>query len=341
MGKTFLMVVFPIILGTIAIALMNVVRRYVMRSEAVSTLQFLTLYYTAATMVFGMVYIFFWGFTLPPKMLPGLWTAALGNAIVNVFIEFFEVKAASIDKGEVSLTAPLQAMTPGLITGLALLLGEYPSRIGVTGIALMVAGSYVLLWERTPEHWYQYFGPIKRLLLLSKLGRLSREERNKTIVVTLAFGSACMGTIGLLFDGLYTRRSLTMQGLILTCMGIVTFLAIVYAAWYLIRCDAKPTQRFCNCFRRATIIPILVMGILWVLHIVAIQPVFNQTFVGYVGTLKRFSILISVVLGYYSFKEGDFKKRLWAAILIVAGAMLIASDDLPSKLSVKIVGLGF
>lgn len=340
MSKILLTVVFPVIFGTIAMALNNVVKRKVMKDGAISPLQCLILWYAAATMVFGTVYVFFWGFTMP-EVLPGMWTAVACGAVANTLIQFFNVKAASIDKGEVSLTAPLQAMTPGLITGLAVLLGEYPSRVGMMGIALMAAGSYVLLWEKIPERWYEYFGPIKRLVLLFKLGRLSKEERNKTIVVTLALGSACMGTIGLLFDGLYTRRSLTMQGLILASMGLVAFLLLAYVVWYTIRPDAKPTQKFYGHLQRVILIPILVMGILWVLHVAAIQPTYNQTFVAYIGTLKRFSILISVVLGFLFFKEEDFKKRFWAAILIVAGAMLIATDDLPTKLSVKIEGLGF
>lgn len=339
MNKTLLTVVFPVILGTVAIALNNIMKRRVMKDGTISPLQCLILWYAAAIMVFGTVYVFFWSFTMP-EILPGMWTAVACGATANVFIQFFNVKAASIDKGEVSLTAPLQAMTPGLITGLAVLLGEYPSRIGVMGIALMATGSYVLLWEKNPERWYEYFGPIKRLVLLFKIGRLSKEERNKTVVVTLALGSACMGTIGLLFDGLYTRRSLTMQGLILASMGLVAFLLLAYVAWYTIRPDAKPNQKFYEHLQHVTLIPILVMGILWVLQVVAIQPTFNQTFVAYIGTLKRFSILISVVLGFLFFKEKDFKKRLWAAIIIVAGAMLIASDNLPAKLSVRIEGLG-
>jgi uncharacterized membrane protein len=256
-------------------------------------------------------------------------------------MRYFNVKAASIDQGEVSLTAPLQAMTPGLITVLALLLGEYPSRTGVCGIALIAIGSYVLLWDKTPEKWYEYFGPVKRIILLFKLGHLSAVERRKTIVVSLALGSACFGTIGLLFDGLYTRRSVSMQGLVLASMGLVAFLTTAYVIWYWIRPDAKPGQRLGNCFRKPIILPILMMGALWVLHVLAIQPTYLHTYVAYTGTLKRFSILITVVLGSLLFKEADFKKRLWAAIIIVAGALLIASDNLPLRLSTKIAGFGF
>jgi hypothetical protein len=63
--------------------------------------------------------------------------------------------------------------------------------------------------------------------------------------------------------------------------------------------------------------------------------------VAYVGTLKRLSILTSVVLGYVFFKETKFKQRMWAASFIVAGTILIASDGLPARLASKIAGLGF
>ena len=341
MGDSLLLVVLPILLGAVVMSGSNVVTRHVMKGQAISSLQCLILFFGSATMVFGVVYLVFWGFTMP-EVLPGMWTAVACGAAANTFIQFFDVKAASIDKGEVSLTAPLQAMTPGLITGLALLLGEYPSRVGIAGICLMVAGSYVLLWERgkTPEHWYEYFGPAKRVALLAKLGRLSKEERNKTIVVTLSLGSACMGTIGLLFVGLYTRRAVTMQGLILASMALVGILCAVYTTWYVVKPDARPMQRFKGCFRRPILLPVVLLGVLDVLHVLAIQPTFRRTLVAYVGTLKRFNILMSVVLGFLLFHEEDFKKRLWAAILIVAGAMLIATDDLPARLATKMEWFG-
>lgn len=339
MSSSFVSVVFPVLLGTVVIALMQVVKRMVMKDGAISSLQCLILYYAAATMIFGAVYLFLWGLTLP-QVLPGMWTAVFLGASVNTLIQFFNVKAASIDKGEVSLTAPLQAMTPGLITGLAFLLGEYPSRIGILGIGCMALGSYVLLWDTAPQHWYEYLGPVKRLILLLRLGQLSREERNKTIVVTLALGSACMGTVGLLFDGLYARRALTMQGLVLASTGVTIFLFSAYSIWYAMRPDAGSLKVFSGAAARATIILIIVMGILWALHVVTIFPAYQKTFVAYIGTLKRFSILMSVIMGFLFFREAEFKKRLWAALFIIAGAMLIATDDLPTRLATKIEGFG-
>lgn len=316
-----------------------------MKNGTLSALQFLIVYYGAAILVFMGVYVLVWGFTWP-DVLPGMWTAVLCGAIANTFIQYFNAKAASIDAGEVSLTAPLQAMTPGLISGLGIILGEYPSKIGIAGIITMSIGSYILLSDKNIRHWWEYFGPIKRIALLFQLKHLSPSERNKTIVVTLALGSACGGMVGLLFDGLYTRRAVTIQGLVLAATGLVCFLFLVYLGWYLIRPDAKKDpsgkqiQKFSACLNKTTMILLAVLGILWVAHVLAIAPTFNHTLIAYTGTLKRLSILVSVVLGYFIFKESDFKKRFLAAILIVIGALLIASDDMPARLSAHIVGLG-
>lgn len=233
-------VFFPVALGSLCIALANVLRRGLFKRRKLSALQFLIVGYSLITAFCASVYVAHWGFTLPPKLLAGFWAAVLCGTGANFVIQFLNAKAASLPKGEVSLTAPLQAMTPGLITGLALLLGEYPSKIGVFGVLLMICGSYVLLWEKTPAHWYDYFGPIRRLRYLFLLKHLSPEERQKTIVVSLALGSATMGTVGLLFDGLYTRRGVDFQGVSLAVTSMIGILALNLSPLvsYLARCQA-------------------------------------------------------------------------------------------------------
>ncbi len=345
MFQFWLSVLLPVALGSLCIALMNVCRRGLFKKKKLSALQFLILGYSLATAFCGAVYVSSWGFTLPPKLLSGFWTAVFCGTAANFVIQFLNAKAASLPKGEVSLTAPLQAMTPGLITGLALLLREYPSRVGIFGVLLMICGSYVLLWEKTPEHWYDYFGPIRRLRYLFILKHLSPEERQKTIVVSLALGSATMGTVGLLFDGLYTRRGVDFQGIFLAVTSMMGLLTITYLIWYLLRPDARGDERkgWVKAVLTSRPLWLLLAGfvIFWSLHWMLIQPTYNKAFVAYVGTLKRFSILMSVILGYLFFHEAEFKQRLWAAVLIVAGAFFISLDDLPTRLSTQLEILGF
>lgn len=338
-----------VILGCCCIAALNVVKRYALKDKQISPLQFLVTGFGAATVLFGVVYISLYGFDFP-DVLPGFWTAVLCGSLANVVIQFLNAKAASVDAGEVSLTAPLQAMTPGLITLLAITLGEFPGKLGIAGVGCMAAGSYVLLAKEKKDAsgrvvGYHYFTPFARLKALFRPHGLSPAEHGQAIVVSMALGSAAMGTIGLLFDGLYTRRGVDLQGLTLAVMTLTGILTVTYLGIYAIWPDTTLEQRARGIFaargERVIVFCILLFAVAWIAHIFLIQPTFQKAFVAYVGTLKRFSILISVVAGYLIFQEGDVKRRLWAAVLVVIGAVLISMDGLPARVSDRFETIGF
>ena len=318
------------------------------QSAPISTLEWLVLSYTMGTGLFLAVYLGSWGFSWP-EVLPKFWTAVLLGSLANIAIQFFNAKASSLSMGEVSLTAPLQAMTPGLITFLAITLGEFPGKIGVIGIVAMMLGSYILLWDKTPLHWTDYFGPLKRLRLVLDYKRLTPEEQSKTLAVLLGLGSATLGTVGLLFDGLYTRRGINTQGLVVAVTTLTAILSLTYLVWFLWFPDnvkakqsrAAMTGNEKRKWVRKILLLGLAFGVLWVVGILLIQPVFKETFIAYVGTLKRFSVLFTVLAGYLFFGETEFKKRLWAALFIVAGAILISMDDLPGRVTsaIEVFGL--
>ena len=340
MIQFWLTVVLPVLAGTLCITGIGLSRRYALRETGVSAINFLTVYYALATVTFGILYSIIWGWTYPPVM-HGFWLAVLSSAIVNVFVQFCNAKAASLDKGEVSLTAPLQAMTPGLITFLAITLGEFPGPMGIIGVSLMMVGSYVLLWEKTPEHWLDYLGPLRRLRLLAHWRDLDSGERNKTLVVTLALTSATLGTVGLLFDSLYTRRGVNMQGLVLGAMAFTASLMSVYWIWGKVVNLKKSLVSDSRHWSNKTMLAVGLCSLLWVGHIILIWPSYQHTLVAYVGTLKRFSVLFSVLAGWWFFRESEVKKRLWAGGFIVTGTIFISLDGVPGQLINKLEELGF
>ena len=342
MLQFFTHVLAPILFGCLCITAAQVLKRLVMKGKKISPLQFCIGAFAAATGMFGVIYVLTWGFSIP-NVLPGFWSAVCYGSAANIAIQFMNAKAASIDEGEVSLTAPIQAMTPGLITVFALTLGEFPGTIGVLGVIFMMCGSYVLLWAKKPERWYEYFGPLQRLRNLMHLRELDAAERGKTIVVYLSLGSAAVGTVGLLFDGLYTRRSVNMQGIFLGAMAMTALLTAFYVLWYSMRPDATESQRreFSVIRTRGVWGFLVLWGLVWIAHIYFIQPTFAATFVAYVGTLKRFSILFSVLSGYFFFREKEFAKRLWASIFIIAGAICISLDEIPRRVADHMAGMGF
>ena len=332
MLEVWTQIIIPVAIGSIFSASMDLLRRYSLKGGAFSTLQFLTTWYAFVAVLFGVFYLATFGWALPQHLLPGFVIAVLGTTLANLFIQFFKAKASSIDKGEVSFVVPLSAMTPGLITAMALVLGEFPSKAGIMGVFAMMCGSYILMWEKTPKKWYDYFGPIKRLKLLWNIKNLSSEEKNKTIVVSLALGSAALGTLGILFDGLYTRRGTDLQGLTLGAMIMVAILSIMYFLWYL-RSPDGPTSGFLSLFSKKYRWGLIGISAAWVCTVLIIYPNYNEAFVAYIGTLRRFSILVSVIFGSIVFKEQDLKKRLWATSIIVVGAILISMDGLPQKVT--------
>lgn len=368
MSEFWLAVGIPVFIGAFFISVMQLGKRFVLNGlngsilgqqivvegGYISPLQFLIFWYGLSTVLYLCCYIFIWGFTMP-ALLAGFWTTVVGHIIADAFTQFLNAKAASLHKGEVSLTAPLQAMTPGLIILLALTLGEFPTIIATGGVLFMASASYMLAFEKRPEKWYGYFAPFQRIKLLFEHSHASEEEKNRAHVVALSLGSAAMGTIGLIFGGLMTRRGQDMQGLFLGAMAVTVGLMAVYFISYLRRSDAKTHQTFSNCWkRRSYFIVFFVIAAAWIIHIYFINPAFNEAYVAYVGTLKRFSILISMMLGFLILDEAKSKKiedtgrflnkervrRLTAATLIIIGAFLIATDDLPTRIATKIEGLG-
>ena len=179
------------------------------------------------------------------------------------------------------------------------------------------------------------------------------DEQSKTLAVSFALLSACLGTFGLLFDGLFTRRGINMQGATMGYAGLMSLLVLSYCIWYKVAPDSKNFS-FGNLFSllfkglpsqtgfKKYLVAVFFFGfsIAWLTHFFFIWPAFYETFVAYVGTLKRFQILMTVVLGHILFGEGEFKKRLTAAIIIVIGAVLISTDSMPNRIATKIEGLG-
>lgn len=336
-------VILPIIGGALCQAFGDILRRVAVRKRLgatpPTTLQFLWMSSGWASVMLTITYLSIWG-THMPQVLDGFWRAVVCGALANAMIHFLNTKASSFQAGDVSLTGPLQAMTPGLITFLGVTLGEWPGLFGAIGMFLMMIGAYVLDYKKTPEYWSDYIGPLRRLRLLLTLGSLSSEERDQTIVVSLALASAAMGTLGLFFSGLYVRRGVTMQGVVLGLLAISYILTVLYAVMFLIRPDTKDGRR--------RLIPEANDSVLTgafaftrVGEMLLVQPTFLLAYIGYVGTLKRFSVLAKVILGHLMLKEGEFGKRMWAAFFIVIGAILISTDGLPFRVTTRIEGWGF
>lgn len=331
-----LFVIFPVLLGSGAISGLELMRRYTTTTCKLSPLQALWLQFGNATIIFGILYLSIWGFTMP-TVLDGFWRPVLGNYAIGILIQWCRMKAASLDKGEVSQTAPLQATTPFLLPFTALALHEVPGTAGWIGIWLMASGTFILLFERTPHGFYEYVGPIRRIAIIRKIREGSKEEINKAWVVLFSLASAILAVPGIITDALYVRRALELQGLILGSVTITFLLAMTFYAWYKTHPDTKtfPT------INEKLVFGTLGISTFWVLSVLLIWPSYGKHLVAYVGTLRRLSVLVSIICAHWFFGEGEFKKRLTAGVLVVLGIVFISFDNLPSRIETKITGWGF
>jgi len=325
-----------ILCGCLCISLMQVVKRFALKDGSMKPTTFLACQMFVTATSYGVLYLATWGWELP-ELAPRFWQAVALCALANLVIQYLNTKVATMQHGEVSLTAPLQAMTPGMITLLAIILHEFPGLLGLCGILCMAGGSYYIMWPKQKEAWYDWIGPVYRLRQLLHLNKLDPAERDRTLAVSMAIASAACGTFGLLFESLYVRRAYGMQGLVLGSMALSGILSLTYGAIYLAgRLRHTPTNKDAAAsLRPRHITGIVVIGLLFAGHQLLIQPAFAHLLTSYVGTLKRLSIIMSTALGIWLFKEGknELKNRWWAAILITLGSILISWDGIMSKMS--------
>lgn len=345
MSANFHMVLFPVLLSAFLVAAMSPVQRVALVGKK-STAVYLAVSYTIATLGFVLLYLYWWGLTWPQNLKDGFWHAAFAAGAINVGIQYMHAKSLTYKAGEVSLVILLSAMTPGLITLLAITLGEIPGWAGWLGIMFMVAGSWVILTKEKPAHWWGYLRPFSTLSLLWRYSSLNEKERDRAKVVGLALGSAVLSTFGLLVVGLYARRAGDLQGI---WTAITINWAVVGAAFAML--NLRRPRELISEWRGKGGTLLLLAGAYALLLVGANYlevPAFAETYVAYVGTLNRSRILFGIVivwvlykLGFKLFGEEDLKKRLVAAMIIIIGVALIASEGLPAKLTDKLILFGF
>lgn len=242
---------------------------------------------------------FFNGF---PAVEPRFLIAAFSTTVLNVITTIFMYKALKIT--DLSLAAPMISFTPiFLILTSYILLKESPTAIGAIGILLVVFGSYVLniksdVKEGVAGEPRSVFEPFKRMF------------NDKGILLML--GVAFLYSISTNFDKLVVLRSDPIFG--------SAFVYLILGFIFLIISLAKkiPFQEFKN-----NVVKFLGVGLVIALAAVAINSSLAIQIVPYVISVKRFSALFSVILGWLFFKEKAMWQKILGAVVMVAGTLFI------------------
>ncbi|WP_428660590.1 EamA family transporter [Runella sp.] len=253
------------------------------------------------TSTYGLLSIgcIFYLFLNPPIALPlSFWYNSIIFNILGVAGNYFLVK--SLHQGDLSVLGPINAYKSlvSLVFGL-FLLGEIPNGWGISGMLLIVAGSYFVLsqssssqrfsWQIFQQREVQY-----RFLALF-LSAIDALFLKKIIVATnanLAFVSWCVG--GFLFS--FTAFLFTLQ-------------STSFRAHY----SVLKTYKW----------QFLALGFSAGLMQLSTNYAFEGIQVSYALALFQISALVSVLLGVQFFQETQLWRKLAGAAVMVIGAVLI------------------
>ena len=275
-----------------------------------------------------------WGeYQVNPKMF---WGAVAGTSLVNVLIQYANVKSRQL--AEISLVAPIQAMTPLLLTASVVLFREFPSRIGLAGIILTSFGVYVHLRGENVKGLKELFAPlgfgVRRLLRTDFISPDEYDKAcNKRTALRWAFFSALGGTFGLIFDALVARNGSVATGFIVQSIFLTSWFATLNlnregGERKLISASGVASMGHFKKYWKA----IIGLAVFWGLHLIFVQTSFRLAQIAYIGTLKRLTILVAVIGAYFFLGEKSVKRRIWPVLSITVGAVLLASDPAANRI---------
>jgi len=226
-------------------------------------------------------------------------TSVLGSAILNVIAHLASTKALKL--ADVSLVTPLLIFSPVFTVLISILfLNEIPSVTGMLGVVLVLIGAYAINSNKE-RGW---LAPFKSLALTPGVG-----------LVLLA---GLLWAITPLFEKtaiLHTQpESPRFAAFIVTVL--LTFILSPFVL-------SRGKSKIVGMMRRRT--SLLLAGL-----IAGTAPILGYTayslgYVGYVTTLFKLSTLLTAIWSSLLLKEGNFRSRLTASMIMVIGAILIAS----------------
>lgn len=211
---------------------------------------------------------------------------------------FCYMKAIKTSPLSLSLTLPFLAFTPGfvILTGW-LVLGEKITAGGSWGIALIVAGSYVLNLSKVPSGFLEPFRAIAR-------------EPGSRLMLLVSFiyaFTSVIGKLAIVHSNPYVFGSLYNIALTLLMTALIPFSRA-----------ADPIKGF-----RKRPLAAVVLGAAVSLSIFSHFVAISRIQAAYMISVKRTSLLFGVLYGAWLFREEKITERVTGAVIMLTGVFLI------------------
>jgi drug/metabolite transporter (DMT)-like permease len=290
-------IIFPL-----AAALFHGLRLAVTKQLSLSfSARTLTLYVNLASLVVTLPLII-WHHDIPLAepvyvlvVLAGATLSGLGGWAVN----------AAIARGDLSLVGPTMTLTPAFVLVIEwLLTGSLPGPSGLAGLAVLLAGSWLVGVRRQSKDGK---APSRRQLL----------EPGGALALVAALCFAAAATLGRIGIGMSDPLSFAV---VVAIVNPVVLLIIFRSQDRHFLRHAFPP----NLARHAG--ALLLLGVLFALMRIADQIALGLTLASYAMAVKRSAGVIAVLLGHWYFGEGRLASRLAGSLIMLMGLLLLVRD---------------
>lgn len=231
-----------------------------------------------------------------PALGDRFWYALITGTSLNLIAITFYIKAIKLS--DLSITVPIVNFTPlFLLITSPVIVGEYPSAAGYSGIFFIVTGSYILNIRHRSAG---FLGPIRALF----------SEAGPRYMLVTAF----LWSITANIDKVGVQNSSPFFWAITVTLSLSAGMAIIMIITSRDRIKEIPRNL-------KTLFPI---GFFGAVTMLAQMTAISLTLVVYVISIKRLSTALSVFWGYFIFGEKGIKERLAGVVLMIIGVLLIS-----------------
>jgi drug/metabolite transporter (DMT)-like permease len=200
-----------------------------------------------------------------------------------------------------SLTVPFLALTPVfLVTVSYVLLGEEVSPAGAAGILLIAAGGYILNIDTVRRGLFE---PVRSII----------RDRGALLMIAVALLYSITSSLG--------KMAITHSSPLF--FGASYFIALSIA--FLPIALLKGRGSLAGFIKTGKYKRLLYPGVFYALMIITHMQAMKLTKVAYMISVKRTSLLISVIYGYFLFQEENIRGRFFGALLMFAGFVLVVT----------------
>ncbi|MBI1973689.1 EamA family transporter [Candidatus Micrarchaeota archaeon] len=221
------------------------------------------------------------------------WPAIAASLALNMIATL--LMASALKHSDLSLISPLATFTAVFALAFSpFVIGELPSLMGLVGVLLIVAGSYVLNLRAGS-------GLLAPLISLSK-------DKGARMMMGAALAWGLVAPID--------KIAVTASSPVFYSIAINALLAIALAPLL--------ARKLRGRINRSSLNNLVPLGLFSALMLIAEMVAITMTLVPFVAALKKLSALFGVMLGKVALHEKEAKERLPAAAIMVVGAALIA-----------------